>query len=164
VSQATLIRRTISLESITETKFHLYGQLIKPTEHGKIFDHTDAQLNLSQGQPRFYLMHLDKRGRSFHQITRHQQCTQCLGSLGGKDWFLVVAPPNRRTKPDLLMMRAFRIPGDCFVKLEMGTWHAGPYFDHEFVDFYNLELSQTNIVDHDTYDFRQEDDIEWVIF
>ncbi|WP_448564609.1 hypothetical protein [Trichothermofontia sp.] len=41
------------------------------------------------------------------------------------------------------------------MKLAIGTWHAGPYFDHDWVDFYNLELSDTNEVDHFSYDFRQ---------
>lgn len=161
---ASLIRRTIAPESITEINFRPYGQLIKPTDHGKVFDQTDAQLDLSQGQPRLYIMRLEKRGRNFHQITRHQQCTQCLGALGGKDWYMVVAPNTPMPKPDGLMMRAFRIPGDCFIKLDVGTWHSGPYFDHDFVDFYNLELSHTNIIDHYTYDFRQQEGIEWVIF
>ncbi|MEY2833387.1 MAG: hypothetical protein RLZZ574_2646, partial [Cyanobacteriota bacterium] len=50
-----------------------------------------------------------------------------------------------------------------FIKLEVGTWHAGPYFDHPAVDFYNLELSDTNIVDHFTYDFATKQNIKFEI-
>ena len=34
---------------------------------------------------------------------------------------------------------------------------AGPYFDDEFIDFYNLELINTNTNDHDTYNFAKND-------
>jgi hypothetical protein len=41
-----------------------------------------------------------------------------------------------------------------FVKLERGTWHAGPLFvGSAHADFYNLELSDTNVVDHNTHDY-----------
>lgn len=148
---------------ITAENFKPYGQVIFPSIDGKAFDAEDAQLNLENGTPRFYIMRLHKRGRNFHQITRHGQCTQCLGSLEGKEWFMVVAPPHDRDRPSIEQMSAFRIPGNCFIKLEVGTWHAGPYFDREFVDFYNLELSDTNVVDHFTHNFRKHDHLEFEI-
>ncbi len=66
-------------------------------------------------------------------------------------------------KPDLEKLKVFRIPGDCFIKLEVGTWHAGPLFDQPAINFYNLELSDTNIIDHFTYNFAQEQSIEFEI-
>lgn len=136
--------------SITVEEFAPFGQVIFPNEDGKPFDQQDAQLRLDNGTPRFYLMRLQHRGRRFSRITRHQQCTQCLGALGGQEWLLAVAPPHPHRQPDLGAIAAFRIPGHCFVKLELGTWHAGPYFEQAWVDFYNLELSDTNVVDHET--------------
>ena len=153
----------IHSEWITKEKFQPYGQLITPAQDGKSYDADDAQLNLQNGTPRFYIMRLQRRGRKFHQITRHSLCTQCLGSLGSKDWFIAVAPPSTTSKPDLDKMAAFHIPGDCFIKLEVGTWHAGPYFEHEVIDFYNLELSDTNVVDHFTYNFLTNDNLEFEI-
>ena len=48
------------------------------------------------------------------------------------------------TEEDLAV---FRIPSGTFVKLHAGTWHAGPLFASEpHMDFYNLELSDTNVV------------------
>lgn len=153
----------IKARSITSESFQAYGQLIKASVDGKPYDRNDAKLDLTKGIPRFYIMRLQRRGRKFKQITRHLQCTQCLGSLGGKDWYITVAPPSAQDRPDLGQMSAFHIPGDCFIKLEVGTWHAGPYFDWDEVDFYNLELSNTNIVDHFTYDFSKNDNIEFEI-
>jgi len=135
---------------ITPDSFRPYGQVIAASEDGKPFDQADAQLELSRGIPRFYIMRLHQRGRRFTRITRHQQCTQCLGALGGQPWLLAVAPPGDTSQPELGAIAAFQIPGDCFIKLEVGTWHAGPYFVQDWVDFYNLELSDTNLVDHDT--------------
>lgn len=153
----------INAEPITQAAFHPFGQLIEASEDGKAFDAEDADLQLQNGTPRFYIMRLKHRGRNFHRITRHQQCTQCLGSLEGKDWLIAVAPPTSQATPTIADLRAFRIPGNCFIKLNVGTWHAGPYFDHAIVDFYNLELSDTNIVDHDTCDLRSSYGIEFEI-
>lgn len=139
---------------VTPATFAPYGQVIFASPDGKPYDETDAQLYLSQGVPRFYLMRLLAKGRRFHRMTRHRLCSQCLGSLVGKEWWLAVAPPSATDTPDLEQLRGFRIPGTCFIKLEPGTWHAGPYFEHEFVDFYNLELSNTNEVDHQTCDLQ----------
>ncbi|PLZ95560.1 Ureidoglycolate hydrolase [Fischerella thermalis CCMEE 5268] len=158
------IVKQLQAQLITPENFARYGQVIFPSKDGKSFDTEDAQLKLDQGTPRFYIMHLEGRGRKFHKITRHVQCTQCLGSLEGKDWLIAVCPPNNdMNEPDLENIAAFRIPGSCFIKLEVGTWHAGPYFEHESVDFYNLELSDTNVVDHFTHDFLTSRQIEFEI-
>ena len=152
----------LQAEWITPENFQRYGQVIFPSKDGKRYDEQEAQLNLENGTPRFYIMRLHKKGRKFHKITRHVQCTQCLGSLEGKDWLIAVAPPNNEiNEPVLEHISAFRIPGNCFIKLEVGTWHAGPYFEHDFVDFYNLELSDTNVVDHFTHDFIKSHQLEF---
>jgi len=153
----------ISAIAIAKSNFKPYGELITPDADGKIFDQSDAVLNLNNGIPRFYIMHLECRGRTFRTITRHSLCTQCLGSLNGKDWLMAVCPPSPNTEPDIDRLKAFRIPGDCFIKLEVGTWHAGPYFDHKAVDFYNLELSDTNVVDHFTHNFATKQNIQFEI-
>ncbi|AKG22038.1 ureidoglycolate lyase [Calothrix sp. 336/3] len=152
----------LPVEWVTTENFQAYGQVIFPSQDGKAFDSEDAQLILDQGTPRFYIMRLQKRGRKFHHITRHVKCSQCLGSLAGKDWFIAVCPPENHLKePTIGKISAFRIPGNCFIKLNVGTWHAGPYFDHDVVDFYNLELSDTNIADHFTHNFLQSHEIEF---
>jgi len=35
------------------------------------------------------------------------------------------------------------------VKLHPGTWHDGPFFAADTALFFNLELSDTNLTDHD---------------
>lgn len=148
---------------ITVETFAPYGQVVFPAEDGKPFDDRDAQLVLDNGTPRFYIMRLTQRGRKFKAIARHSLCTQCLGSLGGQEWFLAVAPPSPEAIPNRDRLTAFRIGGDCFVKLALGTWHAGPYFEAEAADFYNLELSDTNIADREMYDFSQQEGLEFQI-
>jgi hypothetical protein len=52
---------------------------------------------------------------------------------------------------------AFKVPFGTFIKMHKGTWHAGPHFeDHAFMDFYNLELADTNQVDHNNFHFDKE--------
>ncbi len=153
----------IAAQEITTENFSPYGQVIFPSKDGKKYDEKDAQLNLANGTPRFYIMRLEKRGLKFHKITRHVLCTQCLGALAGKEWLIAVAPPSESNKPDLEKLAAFIIPGNCFIKLEAGTWHAGPYFEEDFIDFYNLELRDTNEVDHFSYDFLKSQGLEFEI-
>lgn len=136
--------------AITADNFRPFGQVIAATSDGKAYDRADAQLQLQFGVPRFYIMRLPNRGRQFHTMTRHQRCTQCLGSLAGQSWLMAVAPPSVTPQPAIADIRAFQIAGNCFIKLDVGTWHAGPYFEQDFIDFYNLELSDTNITDHET--------------
>ena len=159
MSQSIVVKQLVAQE-ITPEKFRPFGQLIFAAKDGQKYDQDDAQLSLENGTPRFYIMRLKKRGRKFTKITRHIQCTQCLGSLEGKEWLIAVAPPCLENAPKLEDVIAFKIPGNCFIKLEVGTWHAGPYFEQDFVDFYNLELSDTNIVDHFTHDFLKSHNLE----
>jgi ureidoglycolate hydrolase len=135
----------------TPENFAPFGQVIVPTEDGTPFGPDDAQLDLMGGIPRFYAMRLYFRGNRFAHITRHAKVTQCLGAMMGHPWKIAVAPPDAsRSDPDPASIRAFYVPGDRFVKLNTGTWHAGPFFDAQQVDFYNLELSATNLDDHET--------------
>jgi ureidoglycolate hydrolase len=158
------IVQQLRAELVTTENFRPYGQVIFPSDDGKAFDTEDAQLSLDKGIPRFYIMRLTARGRKFHTITRHVKCTQCLGSLLGKDWLIAVCPANNNVnEPALNEIKAFRIPGNCFIKLEVGTWHAGPYFEHDAVDFYNLELSDTNVIDHFTHSFIKSHKMEFEI-
>lgn len=139
----------LQAQLISSENFRPFGQVIFPSPDGTPYSPEDAQLQLSQGTPRFYIMHLDAKGRQFHTITRHQQCTQCLGALGGQDWLMAVASPSvNQPQPEDIV--AFHIPGNCFINLKVGTWHAGPYFEQPSLDFYNLELSDTNLTDHQT--------------
>lgn len=156
-----LVKR-LTPQILTSEAFHPYGQVIEATEDGKAFDQTDAQLVLDRGTPRFYIMRLPARGLTFKRITYHAHCTQCLGSLMGKPWYIGVAPPGPTLAVDQIV--AFEIPGDRFIKLHLGTWHAGPLFQGEsFIDFYNLELSDTNISDHTTVDLLKDHNMECLI-
>ena len=159
----SILTKQLLAQWVTADNFRGCGQVISASVDGKVFDAEDAQLSLQNGIPRFYIMRLHQKGRKFGKITRHVKCTQCLGSLEGKDWLMAVAPPSEGDKPSLEDIVAFRIPGNCFIKLEVGTWHAGPYFDADFVDFYNLELSDTNVVDHFSFDFVKHHNLEFEI-
>ncbi|MEM0979820.1 MAG: ureidoglycolate lyase [Cyanobacteria bacterium P01_H01_bin.58] len=159
----SITQKRLSAEWISSAAFAPFGQVIFPSADGASYGPEDAQLKLDAGIPRFYIMRLEGKGRQFHAITRHRRCTQCLGSLAGAEWWMGVAPPGDAATPQLEEIRAFRIPGSCFIKLHVGTWHAGPLFDAPVVDFYNLELSDTNITDHQTCNLRSRYHVEFEI-
>jgi hypothetical protein len=80
--------RTIDLAvaSITADAFAPFGTLIAVADDGKPFGPDEAQLELTRGTPRFYVMRLKRRDKAFTHITRHLSVTQCLASVGGKPW------------------------------------------------------------------------------
>jgi ureidoglycolate lyase len=137
---------------ITAEAFAPFGTLIEAAEDGKLFGADEAQLELTHGTPRFYVLRLRRRDKVFGHITRHMAVTQCLASVGGKPWLLAVAPPtdpdDPAAEPDPQAIRAFLVPGTAAVSLHRSTWHAGPFFDEPTQDFFNLELADTNQVDH----------------
>ncbi|PRQ58880.1 putative rmlC-like cupin domain-containing protein [Rosa chinensis] len=175
--------RTVKLKPIEATPetFGEYGQVVEASPDGDEFGPRDAQLDLSRGVPRFYIMHLEDRPLKFTNITHHASVTQCLGAIGGHVWYLGVAKPsiveekgNNVVKsrcasghyyvpPSVEDVRVFKITGPKFLKLNRGTWHAGPLFRAESMDFYNLELSNTNVVDHTLHDFVKENGVEFLI-
>ncbi|KAL9274792.1 hypothetical protein AKJ16_DCAP26992 [Drosera capensis] len=125
---------------------------------------------------RFYIMHIEDRPLKFSSITHHASVTQCLGSAGGHAWYLAVAKPSivdptenlRETgkkvscspcghfyvPPSVEDVKLFKVDGPKFLKLNAGTWHSGPFYKGKAMDFYNLELSNTNVVDHTTLSFK----------
>ena len=144
--------RDLPARPITREAFAPFGDLIAPMDDGGSFGPKDAALDLTRGTPRLYIMRLSRRGLVFRQITRHCKVTQCLAALGGKSWLMAVAPPKSvddpTAEPALADIAAFIIPGSVAIKLHRGTWHAGPFFEDEAIDFLNLELSDTNEADH----------------
>lgn len=147
-------RQWLDCAVVTADAFRPFGDLIEPEQDGRPFGGASARLDLTAGQPRFYIMSLEARGLGFTAITRHCRVTQCLAALGGHDWYIAVAPPDGPHDPDAQpdpdAIRAFKIPGTVAIKLHRGTWHAGPYFTAPRMDFLNLELTDTNETDHDT--------------
>lgn len=131
-----------------------YGTLVEPGEDGTPFGPGDAALDLGRGTPRLYVMRLHGRPMLVRGITRHRRVTQCLASATGRDWFVALVPAgdadDDAARPDPAGLAAFRIPGGTALALHRGTWHAGPFFEGETADFLNLELSDTNEVDHHT--------------
>ena len=146
----------LDIRELTAEAFAPYGQIIAPlrtggqgaeTSHDPEASASEAKLVLGNGEPRLWIMHLPHVGLGFIRIARHRRVTQCLGSLGGKEWLIGVAPPgdfDDDARPRVEDIAAFRVPGDRLIKLHVGTWHAGPHFVHDECLFVNLENLDTN--------------------
>jgi ureidoglycolate hydrolase len=155
-------------QELTATAFAPYGDVIRPRAMGNQFSNhpydpetsaDEPRLTLANGTPRLWIMAQSKRGLVFANLARHRRVSQCLGSMQGKKWFIAVGPPNDfadGTKPDLARIAAFRIPGDCVIKLHVATWHAGPHFVHDECLFFNLENLDTNKRDFETSELPGE--------
>jgi ureidoglycolate hydrolase len=157
----TLAAIKLPAQTLERTAFAPYGEVIRPRRTGEQFDRNpydpetgsdEAKLTLTNGTPRLWIMDQRMRGLVFSEMARHRRVSQCLGALGGKEWFIAVAPPNDPAdgaKPHLDRLAAFRIPSDCVIKLHVATWHAGPHFVHDQCLFFNLENLDTNKRDFD---------------
>ncbi|XP_010417541.1 PREDICTED: uncharacterized protein LOC104703264 [Camelina sativa] len=165
----------IPIEATYET-FADFGQIIEPSRDCDHFGPNDAQL---------YIMPLQDTSFGFSKITHHANVTQCIGSIGARVWYLGVSKPSlievgdddtRRVvgtsttvveskyghlfaPPPVEEVRVFRVSGTKFVKYNRVTWHVGPLFSDTSMDFYNLELSDTDVVDERTYDFRKNNGV-----
>jgi ureidoglycolate hydrolase len=152
----TLPQHMLDVRELTAEAFAPYGQVIAPLRTGGQGTETsydpeasasEAKLVLDNGEPRLWIMHLPHVGLGFTRIARHRRVTQCLGSLGGKEWLIGVAPPGDLSddaRPRVEDIAAFRVPGDRLIKLHVATWHAGPHFVHDECLFINLENLDTN--------------------
>ncbi|CAK8569351.1 unnamed protein product [Lathyrus sativus] len=176
---------TVKPIEATPSTFQDYGQVIEVSPDGEGFGPRDAQLDLSKGIPKFYIMHLENRPLKFSNITHHASVTQCLGSIGGNVWFLGMAKPSivdsneikdgegkkivqscsghSYVPPAVEDVQVFKVSGSKFLKLNRGTWHAGPLFESDAMDFYNLELSNTNVIDHTTHSFENDNGVVFSI-
>jgi len=162
----TLPRHMMDVRELTPEAFAPYGQVIAPlrtggqgaeTRYDPEASASEAKLVLGNGEPRLWIMHLPHVGLGFTRIARHRRVTQCLGSLGGKEWLIGVAPPGDLgddARPRVEDIAAFRVPGDRLIKLHVATWHAGPHFVHDECLFFNLENLDTNRRDFTPYPFR----------
>jgi len=63
-----------------------------PTDDDRPFSAEDAELDLTNGVPRFYTMRLAAPDLTVHRITRHESATLVLAVAGGHSWSLLVAP------------------------------------------------------------------------
>jgi ureidoglycolate hydrolase len=160
--QRVLTAVKLPAQNLEPKAFAPYGEIIRPHASSVETVIEDPKLTLN-GTPRLWIMDLKKRELVFAAMARHQRVTQCLGSMLGKEWFIGVAPPNDLadgTRPELDRIAAFRIPGDCVIKLHVGTWHAGPHFVHDECLFFNLENIDTNERDFDTSELPNEYQIQ----
>ena len=142
----------VRAQELTPKTFAAFGEVIEPQRTGQQFDrsspyaprpeHGHVPLVLTNGDPVLRIMHQRLRGLTFGKMARHMHVSQCLGAIGGKDWYLGVAAPGETVTLD--RVSAFHIPGDRIVKLHVGTWHAGPHFTHDEAMFLNLENTDTN--------------------
>ena len=149
--------------AVTAEAFAPFGKLIEPTPDGAPTPEIDRALELAGGRPRFYVMALANRGRSFSRITRHRAATQVLASANGGSWLLAVAPPGEAAAPEPAAIRGFTIPGGVGLLLSCGTWHAGPFFEGDSMNFFNLELDDTNAVDHDSADLAASFGVTFIL-
>ena len=67
----TCTRVALKAETLTVEAFAPFVQVCKAEEDGVEFGPADAQLDLSQGTPRFYVMRLREKDLSFDRITYH---------------------------------------------------------------------------------------------
>jgi ureidoglycolate hydrolase len=146
----------LEVRELTPEAFAPYGEVVLPlrtggqgagTHYDPEISASEAKLVLQNGVPRLWIMRLPHVGLGFSRIARHRRVTQCLGSLGGKEWLIGVAPPGDfadDARPRVEDIVAFRVPGDRLLTLHVGTWHAGPHFVHDECLFFNLENLDTN--------------------
>ena len=117
----------VRAQELQPETFAPFGEVIEPRRTGEQFDrsnpytphteHGHVPLVLTNGEPVLRIMHQRLRGLSFGKMARHMRVSQCLGAIGGKDWYLGVAAPGNTVTLD--KVAAFHIPGDRIVGVQI---------------------------------------------
>ncbi|KAK7846492.1 hypothetical protein CFP56_007885 [Quercus suber] len=136
-----------AIEATTDS-FEEYGQVIEASPDGDEFGPQDAQLDLSR------VSNLNDSLSGLYSIK---------DDTGGNNEIVQSRCGHFYVPPAVESVRVFRVEGSKFLKLNRGTWHAGPLFKADTMDFYNLELSNTNVVDHTTHNFKRENGVAFLI-
>ena len=76
-------------QTLERKAFAPYGEIISPRTSSAETGVEEPKLILTNGTPRLWIMKLKKRRLVFADMAR---CSQCLGSMQGKEWFVGVAP------------------------------------------------------------------------
>jgi ureidoglycolate hydrolase len=80
-----------------------------------------------------------------------------LSSADAQPWWLAVAAANLQSEQlDHSTVKLVGVQPSEAVKLHQGTWHAGPFFLAATALFYNLELSDTNLTDHNSKSLKKK--------
>jgi ureidoglycolate hydrolase len=138
------------------------AELAKPVANGQDFGEDDLELTLNGESPRLWTMVAQYREPIVRTLARHQQCSQCFCSADGKPWWIALAPPSSSaTPPAIEEIRLFWIEPGEILKLEAGTWHAGPYFQEAKQVFILLEMKDTN--SHDFTKTTLKEPIEFTL-
>jgi ureidoglycolate hydrolase len=134
---------------LSDCDFDRFGTAILPVDDMTPQSDRDAQLHFAGDNLRYYVMRLQRRPAVVGSMTRHLHASQCLGSADAQPWWIAVA--DGAIAPEHLDVSRVQLvkvmPGEG-VKLHPGTWHAGPFFAAKSALFFNLELSDTNLTDH----------------
>ena len=148
---------TLTALSLDQCDFTRFGTAILPVDDMTPHSSCDAELKSNGDNLRYYVMRLHRRAAVLGSMTRHIQATQCLGSADAQPWWLAVATAKLQSEQlDHSTVQLVRVePGEA-VKLHQGTWHAGPFFLATTALFFNLELSDTNLVDHNSQPLDQK--------
>jgi len=148
---------TLTALSLDQCDFTRFGTAILPVDDMTPHSSCDAELKFNGDNLRYYVMRLHRRAAVLGSMTRHIQATQCLGSADAQPWWLTVAAAKLQSEQlDHSTVQLVKVePGEA-VKLHQGTWHAGPFFLATTALFFNLELSDTNLADHNSQPLNQK--------
>ena len=142
---------------LNECNFEQFGTAILPVDDMTPHSIADAELIFNGANLRYYVMRLRRRPAMLGSMTRHTQATQCLSSADAQPWWLAVASAKLASEQlNHITVQLVNVqPGEA-VKLHQGTWHAGPFFLTPTALFFNLELSDTNISDHNSHPLKSK--------
>ena len=148
---------TLTALSLHQCNFEQFGTAILPVDDMTPHSDRDAELTFNGDHLRYYGMRLRRRLGILGSMTRHTHATQCLGSADAQAWWLAVAAAKLQSEQlDHSTVQLVKVqPGEA-VKLHQGTWHAGPFFLAPTALFFNLELSDTNLTDHNSQPLNEK--------
>lgn len=139
----------IQVEPLTHRTFAPFGQIIGEIEGQPTWQRprlTSWRMKFSiDGKPDLKVIRYEFQEKRFSILERHISHTETRVPLGGRDFIMVVAPPE--AAPVEEDIRAFEVTGDRGIILWRGTWHSldtypvhPPYVDMAFISEIETQL------------------------
>jgi ureidoglycolate hydrolase len=146
-------------EAITKENFAQFGELILPIGNRESPVETPKPL-IFLGEPLFKTFVLDCKPMIVSQMTRHSMVTQCLNSTDFRSWHIAVCPADADSPtPTASEAKVFIVPPNAIIRLDIGTWHEGPFPFCDNSVFGNLQCIDTEDNDYDTQKFSDNSTI-----
>lgn len=136
----------LKVQPMTRERFAPFGVLID--SRGSV------EIDLGKGAPSLTGATSEWRPFRFDFMARHRRTMQVFSPLVSSQSVIAVAPPNKRSAPDVERVAAFLVDGRLPYAYHKGTWHTPPFPLKEWASYLVVDRAGTLDDDWELVDLK----------